>query len=290
MCRVGRCVQVSYKSSNGATPLHQAAGGGHAAVCEVLLEAGCPVMGRWGWGWPHGASRADSRTPGWMDSAWTGGMCGGSAQTGYALIQASSGNGPGAQRSFPPGLLPCHRLASGATALYCAAAAGWEEAAEVLLRAGSEVDAATTSGCTALHAAATNGHAKVGRSCSVPSRLRILRSRREAQSLRNQGASYELLTPHAAPHRAAPLRAAQVMALLLTEGADPDVATSSNGHTPLHNAASGGHVDAAEALIAAGADLDAQNSGNGNTPLHIAASKGGLRGSSPGPVLPRSVG
>ncbi len=65
------------------------------------------------------------------------------------------------------------------------------------------------------------------------------------------------------------------MSLLLSEGADPDVATSSNGHTPLHNAASGGHVDAAEALIAAGGDLDAQNSGNGNTPLHIAASKGG---------------
>ena len=49
-----------------------------------------------------------------------------------------------------------------------------------------------------------------------------------------------------------------------------------NGSTPLHNAASNGHHEAAEAL-ALHCDCDIQNS-NGNTALHVAASKGGLHG------------
>ncbi len=49
-----------------------------------------------------------------------------------------------------------------------------------------------------------------------------------------------------------------------------------NGSTPLHNAASNGHHEAAEAL-ALHCDCDIQNS-NGNTALHVAASKGGLQG------------
>lgn len=56
---------------------------------------------------------------------------------------------------------PTRSMSSGAPALYCAASGGWTAAAEVLLRCGAEVDAVTGSGCTALHGAATNGHAKV---------------------------------------------------------------------------------------------------------------------------------
>ncbi len=62
--------------------------------------------------------------------------------------------------------------------------------------------------------------------------------------------------------------------MLCAEGADPDI-QATNGGTPLHNAASGGHLEAAEALLAANADVDVQNS-NGNTPMHVAAAKGGL--------------
>ncbi len=63
-----------------------------------------------------------------------------------------------------------------------------------------------------------------------------------------------------------------MISLLLAEGADTDL-QSSNGHTPLHNAAGGGHTGVVEQLLAGGADMDVQNS-NGNTPLHMAASKG----------------
>ena len=63
-----------------------------------------------------------------------------------------------------------------------------------------------------------------------------------------------------------------MVSLLCAEGGDPDI-QSTNGGTPLHNAASSGHLEAAEALLAANADVDVQNS-NGNTPMHVAAAKG----------------
>lgn len=162
----------------------------------------------------------------------------------------------------------CHhrRLASGASALYCAASAGWDDVIDVLLRAGAEVDAATTSGCTALHGAATNGHAKVGGVLSFlhQSRFALLPVSRLFASLCCPG--------HGLGH--------QVITQLLAEGADSDL-QSSNGHTPLHNAAGGGHMAAVESLLAGGADVDAQNS-NGNAPLHTAASKGTPWKDSPG--------
>ena len=52
-------------------------------------------------------------------------------------------------------LIATHRIAS------CCFGAGHTECAEVLLEAGSAVDAVTTSGSTALHSAASNGHAPV---------------------------------------------------------------------------------------------------------------------------------
>ena len=45
--------------------------------------------------------------------------------------------------------------------LSCIWRAGHTECVEVLLEAGSVVDAVTTSGSTALHSAASNGHAEV---------------------------------------------------------------------------------------------------------------------------------
>lgn len=48
------------------------------------------------------------------------------------------------------------------TALYCAASSGQLEAVDMLLQHGAEVDTICTNDCTALHVAASNGHAQVG--------------------------------------------------------------------------------------------------------------------------------
>ena len=60
--------------------------------------------------------------------------------------------------------------------------------------------------------------------------------------------------------------------MLLDGGVDPD-ARATNGLTPLHWAAFGGHAAAIAALREGGVDPDARTE-DGGTPLHLAAHKG----------------
>ena len=65
---------------------------------------------------------------------------------------------------------------------------------------------------------------------------------------------------------------------LLKSPRDPNV-VNKYGFTPLHDAASSGHVGPAQLLLEAGAELEAQNTGTpifGLVPLHVAASRGHL--------------
>ncbi|SMF94397.1 Ankyrin repeat [Methylomagnum ishizawai] len=73
-------------------------------------------------------------------------------------------------------------------------------------------------------------------------------------------------------HRATLHGNTQLVALLLTAGADPN-ARDGDGETPLATAVWNGHLEVVRMLIAAGADLEAKD-GGGWTPLHEAASIG----------------
>ena len=63
-----------------------------------------------------------------------------------------------------------------------------------------------------------------------------------------------------------------MVASLLAAGADPNAANS-GGQSPIHYAASKGHLDCIRKLVAAGCDPDAVDRTK-STPLHRAASQG----------------
>ena len=77
-------------------------------------------------------------------------------------------------------------------------------------------------------------------------------------------------------HAAAAMGQAEVVALLLAEGAAAD-AVGSSGATALMVAASMGHVEVALALLAGGADADAAHAFASSTALHFAAEMGQAR-------------
>ncbi len=75
-------------------------------------------------------------------------------------------------------------------------------------------------------------------------------------------------------HIAALLGLNEVVAMLLREGADPNVGRFSDAWTPLHAAALAGHADIVDALLAHGADPDGTHPTMHESPLHVAAEQG----------------
>jgi cytohesin len=74
-------------------------------------------------------------------------------------------------------------------------------------------------------------------------------------------------------HAAAMQGMAEVCAILLELGAQPDVQTMPQGYTPLHSAAWGGHGEVVEALLRAGARTDLLNY-RSETPAQTARRQG----------------
>jgi len=109
---------------------------------------------------------------------------------------------------------------TGNTALHVAAQNGHKDVAELLLANRADVNAKTKKGITPLHEAAEHGH-KI------------------------------------------------VIELLLANKADVNAKTSVVGQTPLHVALNYGRKDVAEFLLASGADANAKDN-DGETPLHYA--------------------
>ncbi|EFN54491.1 hypothetical protein CHLNCDRAFT_135171 [Chlorella variabilis] len=121
--------------SQGATLLHMAASGGHAALCQALASSGADV----------GARVSDGRTP--LHAA-AGRSLGrqrpASDEARVATIRALLAAGADAEAA----------AAAGRTPLMEAAAAGEAMAAKALARVGASLEACTPAGRTALHLAA----------------------------------------------------------------------------------------------------------------------------------------
>ena len=131
-----------------------------------------------------------------------------------------------------------------------------------LLRSGVRPDAKRDArGNTALHVAATHGHAEI------------------ARALVKAGACTEALTPgdHLTPLRlAAELGHLDTVKVLLDAGANVDAQDQLDRATPLHAAAEAGHTYVVRELAWRGAKLEARAS-SGQTPLRWALSLGQAR-------------
>ncbi len=167
--------------------------------------------------------------------------------------------------------------------LHQAAQMGHEKVAEVLLRAGAEVDAKDNRRNTALSLAAQMGHEKVvevllkagaaiNGGFGLPLHLAAQRGHEKvAEVLLRAGA--EVNNDH---HGATPLDVAvfsnhpKVVEMLLKAGAAVN-AKNNQGATPLHVAAQTSHTKVVEVLLKARAEVNAKRSLTGTTPLHDAA-------------------
>ena len=146
-----------------------------------------------------------------------------------------------------------------ALASVVAAVIGFAEgaAAQTVLRAGTDVNAARGDGITALHLAAEQGDVEA------------------AQALLDAGADVGAGTRigrYMPLHLAARGGHGDVVAMLLEAGADPLAATTNSGATALHLAAGAvrGH-GAVAALLQHGANPNAREASAGQTPLMFAA-------------------
>eukprot|EP00927_Polykrikos_kofoidii_P015904 TRINITY_DN1712_c0_g4_i1.p1 TRINITY_DN1712_c0_g4~~TRINITY_DN1712_c0_g4_i1.p1 ORF type:complete len:1097 (+),score=221.02 TRINITY_DN1712_c0_g4_i1:195-3485(+) len=141
---------------------------------------------------------------------------------------------------------------AGLTALHAAAQDGHIEVCELLLHAGSRVDADSGAKArTALHLAAANGHREV---CAA-----LLLNKAGANILDGDGES--------ALHKAARFGDREVCEVILSWGGDVG-ATDNEGWSPLHEAARWGDAELVESLLQRGADARAR-SNDGEFALHV---------------------
>ena len=152
----------------------------------------------------------------------------------------------------------------GTTALHFAASKGHAEVIRALIAANPDAITKTDkNGWTLLHFAASKGHTKIVEAliAANPNPAHLL--------AQDSNGDTPLSLAAGAGHT-------EVARLLIKANKDAISITDKNGHTPLHFAASEGHKEIVEALIAANsnpAHLLAQDS-NGDTPLSLAAGAG----------------
>jgi ankyrin repeat protein len=134
---------------------------------------------------------------------------------------------------------------------------------------GADLHTRDKRGNTLLHFAASRGHLEVART--------LLELKADVNSVNKEG-----LTPLHKISRMWLTRSPDIVRLLFDNGANLHVRDNS-GNTPLHLAASGGHLEAARTLLELKADVNSLD-GKGSTPLHRA-----LEGVPRGPDIVRLV-
>jgi len=246
------CNVSSSPRHDGWTPLHAASEDGATEIVLALLDAGCDVT--------ITASFNDSRGVLALHQA---------AQQGHAdivdLLVTIGGCDVDARKSW--------RHESGISALHLAAEASHVTVVRHLVALGADVNAAKSTGWTALHWAARNGSVVMAEALLragahvdpevVSSGERVTPLDMAAENghidlvklLIDAGANYDRTASGdqlrlTALHRAA-MRGHVDIVRLLSSGRPELVGTvDRNGYTALHYAAQGGHVDVTKTLIA----------------------------------------
>lgn len=274
-------VALNESDATGKTPLHQAARCGHVAIATALVRHRADLA----------AADCHGQTP--LHVA----TCTGHATVVNAFMQSRADANLMSSRGHAP--------------LHSAALAGHLEVAKMLVKHGGNLYLKNTFGQTSfdlVHELGDAGSAAVlqdlhnnclnnqlvrsgdhllTKSCFNDEASRMAPLHRAARSgdviqvgsLIATGASvnspdkFGQTSMHklAAPPEASP-HAAEMVNLLAKHSADV-TASDGSGDTPLHEAATHGHVDMLEALAAKGADVSAKN-GRGQTCLHKAAERG----------------
>lgn len=214
---IARGADVSVESGTGLSALHAATYGGHRDVADVLLS--------------HGVE---------PDLYVAAGM--GMTETLAELLVTLRPPDP-------------DDVAWLTDPLHVAARNGQDEAMQMLLAAGADVNAKSDNGLTALLEAASHGHVETART--------LLAAGAEVDATEDARCT--------SLHFAAERGDETMARLLLDAGADPNARNFSGG-TPLHAAMFFGSVRVAEMLVDSGAD-PALRDDQGETPLDKAAAR-----------------
>jgi ankyrin repeat protein len=249
--------EVNARASNGATALIVASYNGHLEVVQALLAKGAEVNATAGAGWTAlmgasynghreviqtllakgadvNAKTNDGRTA--LDAATAGGH----AEVRTLLVQAGA---------KPPVAGPAEDLIS-------AAERGDAAVVQALLAEGTDVNAKTNDGRTALIVASYNGHLELVQA--------LLAKGAEVNAKENDGATALI--------RASQQGHLEVVQALLAKGAEVN-AKAYDGGTALIQASQQGYREVAQALLAKGAEVNAK-ANDGRTALIQASQQG----------------
>jgi len=275
---------VNKTDDNGNTALCNAALYGKLDAAKLLLEKGADVNVR------------SSQYPPLYWAAWGGDMEMAKLLLRYKAdvnIKNERGCTPlyeAAQKGFADvvGLLASHGAdvnmpgEYGSTALHRAAQNGYLDTVRVLLAHKADINVRDDGGRTALQAAAGNSHQEIvelleGQSPEITdqklpgwSRLHEAVKAQDIEEIKrlldaDMNVNITDCNGVTALQNAAEEGAVNITALLLSRGADPNMADTPNGNTPLHKAAGKGHKDIVALLLAHQAKADAVNT-TGLTP------------------------
>jgi len=196
----------------------------------------------------------------------TYGMNGGATMqsSDQALHEAvASGDAPRVKALLEAGADPNLFDVAGSRPLHVAARTGNDEVVGLLLDKGADVNERDGAGCAALHWAARYGHVQVAH------RLLHAGARRNNKSYDNG-----LRIPLHMAVQGGDQNAPMVALLLAKLGREQCHERAYEGSTPLHLAATGGHMEIAKLLVNAGADVLATHSSMCSTPEHLALANG----------------
>ncbi|MDQ3039360.1 MAG: ankyrin repeat domain-containing protein, partial [Pseudomonadota bacterium] len=236
---------VDAVDSQGCSALLRAAGGGHRALVELLLERGAQP----------GLAANTGATP--LSAAVS------MRQTDIVerLLQAGAGME--------------QRLPGDVTVLMLAAALGLPELVSRLLQAGADLDARDAQGLSPLHCAALYGFTARDRPRLLALLDTLLLAGADPQQTANGGATPLLLLLGARAEPGTP-STEDVLLAGLERLLDEDVrldARDQRGFGPLHLAALHGLLRASQVLLRAGADLNQRDTLN-RTPREVALMRG----------------